>query len=374
MSVTIPNSVTYIGIGAFSECNSLTSVTIPNSIIRIDEKAFYKCSSLTSLTIPSSVNFIGSQAFSGCSGLSSIIVENGNTQFDSRDNCNAIIKTNTNSIVQGCKNTVIPNTVTNIGERAFSGCSSLISITIPESVHSIGAYAFSNCSGLTSMTIPITVNYIFDHAFAYCSNLMTVYCLRENPPIISDFLFLQSYSVQIYVPCGSVSNYQNEHQWNLYASEIHGTPYLDYICSFEPNNDIMGSVSTGVMDCDSNITVTATANEGYHFTHWSDGSNENPRTLTVTSDTLVIAYFESTAQSIHDISEGLITVYPNPTSGIVYVDVEDVIRIDVYNVNGKLVKSVSGNNVVDITALSSGIFSVKVTTLKTSIVCKVIKK
>lgn len=373
-SVNIPNSVTYIGTCAFEECNNLTSMTIPNSVYRIEERAFYKCNSLMSLTIPSSVNYIGPQAFSGCSGLSSIVVENGNTQFDSRDSCNAIIKTTSNSIIQGCKNTVIPHTVTTVGARAFSGCSSLTSITFPDSVVGIGSYAFSGCSGLTSVTIPSTIVYIDDHAFANCNNLMSVYCLRVNPPLVGDNLFFQSYSVQIYVPCVSVSNYQNEVGWRLYSSNIQGTPFLDYIYSFEPNNDTMGSVSVGVMDCDSNVSITATAHEGYRFSHWSDGNNENPRTLTVTSDTIVIAYFESTTQSIQDVCEGKITVYPNPTSGRVQVEADDVTRIDVYSINGQLVKSVSGNNVVNITTLSSGTYIMKVATLKASFVCKVIKK
>ena len=164
-SVTIPNSVTSIGSSAFDGCSSLTSVTIPNSVTSIGSSAFDGCSSLTSVTIPNSVTSIGYAAFSGCSGLTSINVDPANTVFDSRDNCNAIIETATNTLVIGFQNTTIPNSVTSIGTYAFSGCSGLTSVTIPNSVTSIGNSAFSGCSALTSVTIPNSVTSIGSYAF-----------------------------------------------------------------------------------------------------------------------------------------------------------------------------------------------------------------
>ena len=130
-SVTISNSVTSIGEDAFWYCSSLTSVTIPNTVTSIGRGAFLRCSGLTSLTIPNSVTEIGAEAFSECSGLTSIIVESGNQKYDSRNNCNAIIRTATNSLVTGCKNTIIPNSVKTIDICAFYGCSGLTSVTIP---------------------------------------------------------------------------------------------------------------------------------------------------------------------------------------------------------------------------------------------------
>ncbi len=155
-SVTIGNSVTSIGLDAFSGCSGLTSVTIPNSVTSIGEHAFKGCSGLTSMTIPSSVTNIGDGAFRACSGLTSINVDSDNTKYDSRSNCNAIIETATNTLIIGCINTVIPNSVTSIGDYAFEGCSGLTSVTIPNSVTSIGDWAFYGCSNLTSVMVPVT--------------------------------------------------------------------------------------------------------------------------------------------------------------------------------------------------------------------------
>ncbi len=173
-SVTIPNSVTSIGEGAFCYCTGLTSITIPNSVISIGERAFSSCSSLTSITIPNSVISIGERAFSSCSSLTSIVVENENMIYDSRNNCNAIINTATNTLIAGSKNTIIPNSVTSIGEGAFCYCTGLTSITIPNSVTSIGNDAFEGCTGLTSVTIPNSVTSIGEWAFYGCSSLTSI--------------------------------------------------------------------------------------------------------------------------------------------------------------------------------------------------------
>ena len=138
-------SVTSIGEGAFAACSGLTSVTIPNSVTSIGTEAFHGCSSLTSVTIPNSVTSIGTLVFFECSGLTSLKVESGNTVYDSRDNCNAIIESSTNTLIYGCKNTTIPNSVTSIGTEAFAYCSGLTSVTIPNSVTSIYDYAFWEC-------------------------------------------------------------------------------------------------------------------------------------------------------------------------------------------------------------------------------------
>ena len=176
-SVVMP-SVTTIGESAFWKCSSLQGVDLSN-VTTIGESAFSVCSSLTSITIPKSAASIGDCAFFGCSELTGIVVAADNTVYDSRDNCNAIIETASNKLIQGCKNTVIPNSVTSIGNNAFQLCSGLTGITIPSGVEKIGVMAF-RASGLTSITIPGTVTSIGDDAFSDCSNLKSVTILSDS--------------------------------------------------------------------------------------------------------------------------------------------------------------------------------------------------
>ena len=173
-SVTIPNSVTVIGAEAFYGCPELTSIIIPKWVHTINGNAFYGCSGLTSIIIPSNVKVIGGNPFGGCTGLTSIVVEDGNSVFDSRGGCNSIINTSSNTLVSGCKNTIIPDNVTTIGNKAFNSYSNLTSINIPNSVTTIGQSAFSECSSLTSVNIPNSVTTIGNSAFYKCSSLTSI--------------------------------------------------------------------------------------------------------------------------------------------------------------------------------------------------------
>ena len=151
-------------------CNS---TIIPEDVTSINPSAFSDCKGLKSITIPASVVSIGSGAFDGCGGLESISVAAGNTTYDSRNNCNAIIETETNTLVRGCANTVFPDNISAIGNYAFRDCSNLESVTLPASVTSIGAVAFGECHKLTSVSIPASVT-ISDFAFLNCKKLATI--------------------------------------------------------------------------------------------------------------------------------------------------------------------------------------------------------
>ncbi len=164
----------YIEGWVFANCSSLTTLNIGENVTNIPDFAFYDCRKLTSIVIPNSVTHIGVFSFGGCSKLESIIVLPGNTSYDSRNSCNAIIETETNTLIAGCKNTIIPNSVTSIAEGAFCGCTEMLHIIIPDSVSSIGQSAFAKCSSLVAISIPDLITEIEPLVFYGCTNLKSV--------------------------------------------------------------------------------------------------------------------------------------------------------------------------------------------------------
>ena len=210
-SVLIPNSVTIIGFDAFYECRALSSLTIPNSVTTIRYAAFTFCTGLTSITIPSSVTNMEYFVFDGCTGLTSMIVDSDNPKYDSRENCNAIIETNTNSLVYGCKSTVIPNGVTSISWGAFRRNTSLTTINIPNSVNYVDHEVFQGCEGLTSVTIGNRMIDISDSAFEWCTSLTSVTIMQETPP--SFHPFPNESNATLYVPYGCKAKYEAADYW-----------------------------------------------------------------------------------------------------------------------------------------------------------------
>lgn len=188
-ALTISEGVTSIGERTFSGCKHLLSITIPSSITDIGNSAFEGCEKLTSITIPSSVTNIGQGAFQGCRDLVSILVDDNNIVYDSRDNCNAIIRTEDNTLIAGCDKTIIPNSVIAIGDYAFAGFWNLVSLTIPSSVTNIGNSAFKNCFELKSMTFPSSIQWIGKEAFYYCAKLSSV-SFSSSAYIGSDAFYL----------------------------------------------------------------------------------------------------------------------------------------------------------------------------------------
>ena len=216
-AITIPESVKSIGERAFADC-SLTSIIIPEGVTSIGDFAF-GWNKLTSVTIPASVTSIGESSFQGCD-LNSIIVAAGNNTYDSRENSNAIIETATNTLIRGCENTIIPKSVTSIGNRAFMGCD-LISITIPEGVTSIGERAFTSCR-MNSITIPASVTSIGNYAFIYCTQMKDFYCFAKALPSINANAFTSYYisNATLHVPAAAIEVYSSTIPWSGFGSIV----------------------------------------------------------------------------------------------------------------------------------------------------------
>lgn len=224
------------------------------------------CINISNVFIPQNVSSIGDGAFTNCSGLKSIKVADNNPKYDSRDDCNAIVETQSNTIITGCRNTTIPNTIQNIGIQAFAGCKTLKSIklansvstisegafaesglteiilpnaiahignfafqnthlrtiTIPKSVLDIGDVAFSGNDSLTSIYLEDGIGIIHSSAFSSCENLKDVYSYSIDVPLTKgDGLFGGYYQDAIlHVPQKAIDNYKNNLVWSKQFKKI----------------------------------------------------------------------------------------------------------------------------------------------------------
>ena len=171
-----------------------------------------------SITIPKTIKIINKNVLAGCPNLKTVIVDSENPYYDSRESCNAIITTSQNryftpnTLIAGCKTTIIPNSVAEIGDNAFYNCESLDIITIPSSVSKIGNSAFNACSSLSSIILSENLTAIGDWAFADCNNLSEVVCYALRPPTISKYTF-PSFVPWVYVPTESIERYKAASEW-----------------------------------------------------------------------------------------------------------------------------------------------------------------
>ena len=250
-SVNIPSQVTYnnqtytvtsIGGIAFQGCTGITEVSIPSTVTTIETMAFYRCSGLTSL--------------------------------------------------------VIPESVTSIGRMVFYGCTNLTSINIPRNLTTLEEYLFSHCRSLPAITIPAGVTSIGGECFDHCDSLTTVICEATTPPSLGDNVFENTPSqMEIIVPCGTQDAYMEA--WSGVASHIRITPAVKAVSA----DTFRGSASVPETVCDS--LISATANYGYHFAQWSDGNNDNPRTIDPMAYVTYTAEFAKNIYTITALSDTL---------------------------------------------------------------------
>ena len=259
-NIVLPNTVKSISESAFWYCDNLETIELSSSLESIDDNAFWFCkklrdiqfpatllnigrgafqnTGLSSVYIPKSVLSIGQKAFGNCNSLIVMEVENGNVFYTSVNN--AIVEGNT--LLIGCKSTIVPSTVNEIGDYAFHGCSfsnitipsnvktikrsafndcdKLSSVTIENGLKTIGESAFSFCSNLTSITLPQSVEIVNDNAFSYCRKLQVIESLNETPKDISGKAFEEDvYSnATLIVPLESIDIYRQKNGWNKFVN------------------------------------------------------------------------------------------------------------------------------------------------------------
>ena len=321
--IVIPNAVTTISENAFNGCNSMTSVNFPNGLETIGDYAFNYCNSLQSLAIPSTVTSIGLSAFWGCSSLTTITVDPDNTIYDSREDCNAIIKTSTNTLQLGIATTVIPTsvtaigasafygntrlltidipegvsiidnsafsgcssltdvkfptTLTSIGSTAFSGCKKLSSVLLPEGLKTIDQTAFQNCTNLKKVSIPSTVTKMSYNVFAGCSKLAKVEVASTTPLSIDASVFPYRKKATLYVPQGCLEAYKSANVWKEFLNIVE---LADNIITATVNPEQMGQAANLVINLD---------NDDFYSYHTLQMDIKLPENFTFDADNIVLS-------------------------------------------------------------------------------------
>ena len=249
-SVVIPPLVTTIGEHAFAGCN-IPSVVISEGVTTIERGAFSSCP-IGALHVPSTLvsispenNAFGEGAFHNCSKLQSITVDEANPIYDSRDNCNALIETATNTLLKGCKNTIIPNNISIIGPKAFFSINELNSITIPNSVEQLETSAFAGCNSLMTIILPSNLTYIGVGALN-CCGLTSIVSKSPIPPTAYNSQWEYGYDnsfmgvnrdIPIYIPFGTIDAYTIAPGWDYFNNFIESEMNLEGEWYYEIQND-----------------------------------------------------------------------------------------------------------------------------------------
>lgn len=235
---------------ALHGCESLPEIVIPKNVRYIRDWAFQCCNSINSMEIPENVELVGTSIVSACPLLTTLTVNDANPYYDSRDNCNAIIHTASNTMVASCQTTTIPSSVKAIGDYAFCFCEGLTAIEIPFGIESIGVSAF-NGNEFKSIDIPASVSSIGDKAFFNCNDLTSVTVRMGLPIVITENTFSNRANATLYVPIGSKAAYEAADYWKDFKEIIEVKP--DNFLSAEEATMKLGGKKTIALQLD-NVT------------------------------------------------------------------------------------------------------------------------
>ena len=379
-TANIPETVTYegvtytvieIGYQAFRNCRNLTSVTIPKGVLHMDYYPFDGCTNLRVLNY---------NAESYSSGF--YFYDDLDYYFFRHCPINEInIGEDVRSIppyfaynLDSLTSITIPNSVTGIGQRAFYNCSSLTSMTIDKSNITGNTYYESpfNIPSLQNLTLGENVTSIGSGAFNNCSFLQNVTCLATTPPTFEDnTAFPYPNIATLTVPCGSLEAYSSATSfWNMFfAGRISENGYNVVATA---NDNAFGSVAVE-SDC-STGTLTATANEGYVFLSWNDGNTENPRVVSLTSDTSFVANFALIDESsLLEAEAESISFFPNPTKSEITFS-QAIEKVEVIDLTGKTIFTFANAKTINIESLPAGAYYLRLTNNDKAIMQKVIKE
>lgn len=233
-SVVLPETVTAIGASAFQYCLYLSSIRLSENLESIASDAFWNCVRLTSIRIPAKVSSIGDTVFGYCTQLTDVSVDPANTVFDSREGCNAIVETSTNTLYQAFVSTRIPSTVTTIGRFAYSYVAGLTELRIPSNVTALAGVSVFSCGDLRSVVLPAELTTIGHQSFDYCDSLKTVKVGMTVPPAITQRTFNSRTYATLYVPTGCREAYLAADYWKEFKQivefcdgDVNGDAQLD---------------------------------------------------------------------------------------------------------------------------------------------------
>ena len=238
-AISTPASLRSIGRNAFTACRELATVTLSEGLEHIGRYAFNRCTSLRTLQVPASVNAIERSIIEDCHSLQSLSVAGGNPKYDSREQCNAIIETATNTLVAATTGAAIPSDIQTIGDHALAYCTDRQSIELPEGLKRIGHSAFLHCWSLHTVTIPESTDSIGPKAFDACESFTEVIAKAAQPCAIDDMSFTANTyrTTTLYVPDEAVERYREARGWKRFA-RIEGASA--HLASISPITDHTG--------------------------------------------------------------------------------------------------------------------------------------